>query len=105
MTALFNALDNYTPSQVGENGHSEFTWSNGTRERILQLSFQLTRCKDDKQIQNLMEKYNISDKTMFPAISRMDPVARILCLKPGQLLHCICPSKTAITSNYYRICV
>jgi Mg-chelatase subunit ChlD len=55
MTALFNALDNYTPSQVGENGHSEFTWSNGTRERILQLSFQLTRCKDDKQIQNLSQ--------------------------------------------------
>ena len=53
MTALFNALDNYTPSQVGENGHSEFTWSNGPREQILQLSFQLTRCKDDKQIQNL----------------------------------------------------
>ena len=50
MTALFNALDNYTPSQIGENGHSEFTWSNSTREQILQLSFQLTRCKDDRQI-------------------------------------------------------
>ena len=53
MTALFNALDNYTPSQIGENGHSEFTWSNSTREQILQLSFQLTRCKDDKQINKL----------------------------------------------------
>jgi Mg-chelatase subunit ChlD len=53
MTALFNALDNYTPSQIGENGHSEFTWSNSTREQILQLSFQLTRCKDPNQIENL----------------------------------------------------
>jgi hypothetical protein len=53
MTALFNALDNYTPSQIGENGHSEFTWSNSTREQILQLSFQLTRCNDDKQINKL----------------------------------------------------
>jgi hypothetical protein len=53
MTALFNALDNYTPSQIGENGHSEFTWSNSTREQILQLSFQLTRCKDDRQINQL----------------------------------------------------
>ena len=53
MTALFKALDNFTPSQIGENGHSEFTWSAGTRERILQLSFQLTRCKDEKQIENL----------------------------------------------------
>jgi hypothetical protein len=53
MTALFNALDNHTPSQIGENGHSEFTWSNSTREQILQLSFQLTRCKDDRQINKL----------------------------------------------------
>lgn len=53
MAALLNALDKYTPSQIGENGHSEFTWSNSTRERILQLSFQLTRCKYDNQIQNL----------------------------------------------------
>jgi len=55
MTALFNALDNYTPSQIGENGHSEFTWSNSTREQILQLSFQLTRCKDDKQLKKLSQ--------------------------------------------------
>jgi len=53
MTALLNALDNFTPSQIGENGHSEFTWSSSTREKILQLSFQLTRCRDDKQIENL----------------------------------------------------
>ena len=61
MTALFNALDNYTPSQLGENGHSEFTWSNSTREQILQLSFQLTRCKDDKQIHKLS---NIVDQIL-----------------------------------------
>lgn len=53
MTALFNALDNYTHSLIGENGHSEFTWSNSTREQILQLSFQLTRSKDDRQINQL----------------------------------------------------
>jgi hypothetical protein len=53
MTALFNALDNFTPSQIGENGHSEFTWSNSTRESILQLSFQLTRTNDAAQIDKL----------------------------------------------------
>jgi hypothetical protein len=61
MTALFNALDNYSPSQIGENGHSEFTWSNSTREQILQLSFQLTRCKDDKQMNQL---YKIADQIL-----------------------------------------
>ena len=54
MTALFTALDNFTPSQIGENGHSEFTWSNNNiTEKILQLSFQLTRCKDETQIRTL----------------------------------------------------
>jgi hypothetical protein len=61
MAALLNALDNFTPSQVGNNGHSEFTWSLSTRERILQLSFQLCRCKDDRQIQNLS---NIADQIL-----------------------------------------
>jgi hypothetical protein len=48
MAALFNALDNYTPSQIGENGHSEYSWSNSIQESILQLSFQLTRCDKDR---------------------------------------------------------
>ena len=43
MAALINSLDNITPSNLGENGHKEYTWSNNIRERILQLSFQLTR--------------------------------------------------------------
>ena len=46
MAALIGALDNYTSRQIGENGHIEYTWSNDIRERIAQLSFQLTRTKD-----------------------------------------------------------
>ena len=46
MAALIGALDNYTSRQIGENGHLEYTWSNDIRERIAQLSFQLTRTKD-----------------------------------------------------------
>jgi len=56
MTALFTALDNFTHSQIGENGHSEFTWSNNTREQILQLSFQLTRTTDAYTIDSLAYK-------------------------------------------------
>ena len=46
MAALIGTLDNYTSRQIGENGHIEYTWSNDIRERIAQLSFQLTRTKD-----------------------------------------------------------
>jgi DNA-directed RNA polymerase subunit H (RpoH/RPB5) len=60
---------------------------------------------NDFEIENIMKKYNIIDKNQFPDISRFDPVARAICLRPGQLCNIIRPSKTAIESNYYRICI
>jgi hypothetical protein len=48
MAALVNALDNYTPTQYGENGHVEYGWSNSIQEKIVQFSFQVTRTKDDR---------------------------------------------------------
>lgn len=53
MTALVTALDNFTPSQLGENGHSEYSWSSNTREQIVQLSFQLTRAPSPKIVESL----------------------------------------------------
>jgi hypothetical protein len=53
MAALVNALDNFTPTQLGENGHSEYGWSNSIRERIVQLSFQLTRQNRDNKKSDL----------------------------------------------------
>jgi len=44
MAALMNAIDSYTPTQTGENGHTEYTWSNDLQERIVQFSFQIVRC-------------------------------------------------------------
>ena len=59
MSAIISALDNFTPSQIGENGSSEYTWSNNVRERIIQLSFQLTRVRDEITINNLSNKTDI----------------------------------------------
>jgi len=53
MSSLVSAIDHFTPSKVGENGSIEYTWSNDLQERILQLSFQLTRTRDDGAIKNL----------------------------------------------------
>jgi hypothetical protein len=61
MSAIISALDNYTPSQIGEKGSIEYTWSNSIRERILQLSFQLTRSRDKETIYNLA---NQTDKLL-----------------------------------------
>jgi Domain of unknown function (DUF2828) len=43
MHRVVSALDNYTPSQLGENGTEEYTWSNYIPEKITQLHFQLVR--------------------------------------------------------------
>lgn len=59
----------------------------------------------DDEVKKIMTRYNITDKIQFPDISRFDPVARAICLRPGQVCHIIRPSKTAITADYYRICV
>ena len=47
MAALVNALDNYTPLQIGEKGHIEYGWSNSIQEKIIQFSFQVTRTDED----------------------------------------------------------
>jgi hypothetical protein len=50
MSSIITALDNHTPKQIGENGSTEYTWSNSVREQIVQLSFQLVRTKGEAQI-------------------------------------------------------
>ncbi len=52
MAALINALDNYTPTQIGEKGHVEYGWSNSIKEKIVQFSFQVTRTENLKPLEN-----------------------------------------------------
>lgn len=59
----------------------------------------------NSDVNDIMMRYNITDKVQFPDISRFDPVARAIGLRPGQVCNIIRPSKTSITTNYYRICV
>lgn len=47
-----------TDLQYGENGHKEYAWSSYIREKITQLSFQLTRTYDISQQVILGNKYN-----------------------------------------------
>jgi DNA-directed RNA polymerase subunit H (RpoH/RPB5) len=50
-------------------------------------------------------RYNIMDDNQFPDISRFDPVAQAIGIRPGQVCEIIRPSKTAISAPYYRICM
>ena len=52
----------------------------------------------------IKKRYNIINDYQFPDISRFDPVAQAIGIRPGELCEIIRPSKTAISAPYYRIC-
>ena len=54
---------------------------------------------------HVKKQYNIDSDDKFPEISRFDPVAKAIGIKPGQVCEIIRPSKSSINSYYYRICV
>lgn len=59
----------------------------------------------EEEQQRVMKRFNVSDKTEFPDISRFDPVAQAIGVRPGDVVKIERPSKTAIISEYYRVCV
>jgi DNA-directed RNA polymerase subunit H (RpoH/RPB5) len=60
--------------------------------------------KNDELL-NIKKRYNIMDNSQFPEISRFDPVAQAIGMRPGDICEIIRPSKTAISAPYYRFCV
>ena len=63
------------------------------------------RVINDNEVNDVMKKYNITNLTQFPDISRFDPVARVIGLRPGKVCHIVRSSKTSVVANYYRVCV
>lgn len=61
------------------------------------------RILNDDEKELIIKKYNILEDNI-PAISRFDPVAQVIGLRPNQYCEIIRPSKTSITSLFYRIC-
>jgi DNA-directed RNA polymerase subunit H (RpoH/RPB5)/nitrate reductase NapAB chaperone NapD len=58
----------------------------------------------DAETQQMMAKYNIAHPDMLPNISRYDPVAMAMGMRPGQVCRIDRFSKTAVSTLYYRIC-
>lgn len=56
-------------------------------------------------VDDLKKKYNISNPMQLPEISRFDPQALAMCLRPGNICEFKRNSATAMFYNYYRICV
>lgn len=63
------------------------------------------RILNSLELNEIKKKYNIMYDNQFPEISRFDPVAQAIGIRPGEVCEIMRSSKTAITSKYYRICV
>lgn len=60
---------------------------------------------NDEETTEFYDKFNIiNSKTQLPTISRFDPVAQVIGLRPGQICKINRNSETVIHTNYYRIC-
>ena len=58
-----------------------------------------------EEAQAISIRYNIKRDNELPEISRFDPPAQILGMKPGDICHIVRPSKISVTVDNYRICV
>ena len=56
------------------------------------------------EVGEMMKKYNVMEKSQLPDISRYDPVALAIGMRPGEVCSIDRPSKSAISSLYYRVC-
>jgi len=59
----------------------------------------------DEEVAEMKVKYNIKELTQLPEISRFDPVALAIEIRPGQVCKILRSSATALDYDYYRICV
>ena len=63
------------------------------------------RVLNNAEVLVIKRRYNVMDDEQFPIISRLDPVAQAIGIRPGRVCEIIRPSKTAILAPYYRICI
>ena len=59
----------------------------------------------DSESNEFKQTYNINSNSQLPEISRFDPQANALCMRPGQIGKFTRKSITALETTYYRICV
>jgi DNA-directed RNA polymerase subunit H (RpoH/RPB5) len=57
------------------------------------------------EVDELKIKLNLKDIKLLPEISRFDPLALAINMRPGEVAKFIRNSVTALNAPYYRICV
>jgi DNA-directed RNA polymerase I, II, and III subunit RPABC1 len=74
--------------------------------KILGVNSEGSEDKEElSELDVLKRKYNLKNFNQLPEISRFDPVALLIELRPGQVCKIDRKSVTSVDSEYYRICV
>jgi DNA-directed RNA polymerase subunit H (RpoH/RPB5) len=60
---------------------------------------------NENEVEELKKKYNIKELKQLPEISRFDPQALAILLRPGQVCKFERDSATALKYDYFRVCV
>ena len=63
------------------------------------------RIMTPEEVEELKLKYHITSLSQLPEISRFDPQALALGLRPGEVIKIERKSNTAMNYNYYRYCL
>lgn len=64
-----------------------------------------TEILEENEVEALKKEYNLKDVLQLPEISRFDPQALAVCLRPGQVCKLHRKSSTALNAYYYRVCL
>jgi len=59
---------------------------------------------NEAETKTMLMRYNVSRLDMLPNISRFDPVAMAIGMRPGEICRIDRMSKTSVTTPYYRVC-
>ena len=60
---------------------------------------------NDTEKNEFLKKYNIKNNDQIPEISRFDPQALVMCIRPGDITKFTRKSITFLENEYYRVCV
>jgi DNA-directed RNA polymerase subunit H (RpoH/RPB5) len=59
----------------------------------------------NQEKKEIFRKYNIERDSQLPQISRFDPIAKILLMRPGEICKIERFEKSSFNTDYYRICI
>lgn len=60
---------------------------------------------NDTEVEQMKKQYVIENLKQLPELSRYDPQALAICIRPGQVCKFLRNSPTSLETPYYRLCI